>query len=70
MSIQLSGPAARPVDVINSSVKAGVSVGTFKISRAQADELRRLEQDKPEAALGYLLRCLRVEIAVGTEAGK
>jgi hypothetical protein len=49
---------ARPVDLVNAGIKAGVSTGRFKISRQDVLELRRLERDKPEAALPFLLRVL------------
>jgi hypothetical protein len=50
---------ARPVDVVNAGIKAGASTALFKVSREQAQELRRLEREQPEAALPFLLRALR-----------
>jgi len=50
---------ARPVDVVNAGIKAGVCVGRYKISREQAEQIRRAEaKGGHEAGLVELLQIL------------
>jgi hypothetical protein len=51
--------AARPVDTVNQGIRAGVCVGRYKISREQAEQVRRAEaKGGHEAGLVELLRIL------------
>jgi hypothetical protein len=51
--------AVRPVDVVNQGIKAGVCVGRYKISREQAEQIRRAEaKGGHEAGLVELLQIL------------
>jgi hypothetical protein len=49
----------QPADVANQAIKAGVCVGRYKISREQAEQIRRAEgKGGHEAGLVELLRIL------------
>jgi hypothetical protein len=48
----------RPVDVLNQSLKAGVSVQRYRISREDGERIKKLERKSPEFALAELLRIL------------
>ena len=50
---------ARPVDVVNQGIKAGVAVQRYRISREDAKRIQELECKNPELALPELLRILR-----------
>lgn len=52
--------ASRPVDVVNSGIKSGVSVGRFKLDRCQAEHIKFLEKTAGhDTALAQLLLYLR-----------
>jgi hypothetical protein len=54
--------SVRPVDVANQAIRNGVGSARFKISREQADKLRKIEaRDGKEAGLTFLLKLLRSE---------
>jgi hypothetical protein len=52
--------SARPVDVINQGLKAGVGVQRYRISREDGQRIQALEKKDPNLALMELLRVLRV----------
>jgi hypothetical protein len=50
---------ARPVDVANQAIRNGVGTATFKITRDQASEIKKIEaKHGPDAALRQLLKFL------------
>lgn len=53
-----SKKAARPVDVVNQGIKAGVSVQRYRISREDGERIKKLERKNPDFALAELLRIL------------
>ena len=47
---------ARPHDVINDGARKGVSIGRFRICKAQGEEIKRIEREEgTNAALRRLL---------------
>ena len=50
--------AARPVDVVNQGIKAGMAVQRYHISREDGKRIQKLERKNQELALGELLRIL------------
>ena len=52
----------RPHDIINDAARKGVSIHRFRITKAQGDEINRIEAEQgQDMALAALLRMLRLK---------